>query len=314
MSQPTLRQLRYFDLLARHGQFARAAEVAAVSQPALSMQIRELEAILGASLVERGPRGIRLTRLGETLLPRVRDILRSVDALTEVARAGDAGLGGRLNLGVIPTVAPYLLPRIVAALTAAEPGIDIHVRETLTPRLLAELDDGRLDMALIALPSDVSGLAEAPLLSEPFLLVRPLSEAGLPPPSAEALRSGRLLLLEEGHCFRDQALAACALPGTAARDGLDGSTLATLVQMVAAGLGRTLIPAMARPVECAGAAVDVVPLPPPEPHREVGFVWRRSSPLAPRFAALAEIAREAVAGSGECGRAALEQAKEELAP
>ncbi|WP_226781875.1 hydrogen peroxide-inducible genes activator [Oceaniglobus trochenteri] len=300
MSNVTLKQFRYFEALARHGHFGRAADACAISQPALSMQIKELEDALGTPLFERGPRQVRLTSFGEAFGQRVRDILRSVDELTDLARAAGDGLVGRLRLGVIPTVAPYLLPRLIGDLGRAYPGIDLHVRETLTPRLLEELSEGRLDAAILALPVAEPALQEEPLFEEEFVLVRPRADAHRPVPDGETLLRMRLLLLEEGHCFRDQALAFCNVHSGLPRDGLDGSSLATLVQLVGAGVGVTLIPEMAVPVETRSAPVAVARFARPRPSRTIGMVWRRSSPLAAQLATMAEVVRR----SGEALRSA----------
>ncbi|MEQ8402549.1 MAG: LysR substrate-binding domain-containing protein [Roseitalea porphyridii] len=280
MNSLTLKQLRYFEALARHGHFGHAAQACAISQPALSMQIKELEEALGAVLVERGPRRLRLTSFGEQAAERARDILRAVDELGDLARASGEQLVGRLRLGVIPTVAPYLLPKIVGALTEAHPALEVRVRETVTPRLIAELDEGRLDAALVALPVSEPSLTEVALFAENFVLVRPGADDGKPVPSPAMLREMRLLLLEEGHCFRDQALAFCKMRNAPPREVLDASSLSTLVQMVGAGIGVTLIPEMAVPVETRSASVSVARFPAPEPSRTIGMVWRRTSPLA----------------------------------
>ncbi len=300
MNSLTLRQLRYVEALARTGHFGRAAEASAVSQPALSMQIRELEAGLGMALFERGSRQVRPTPFGESFIARAREILRAVDELGDLARAAGQGLSGRLRLGVIPTVAPYLLPRLIGDLTLRHPDLDLHLRETLTARLLRELAEGRLDAAIVALPVSEPGLAEVALFSEEFVLVRPAAEAGEPVPTADRLREMRLLLLEEGHCFRDQALSFCRLQPAPPRELLDGSALSTLVQMVAAGIGVTLIPEMAVAVETRSATVSVVRLGPPPPSRTIGMIWRRSTPLAGQLHDLAGLVR----GSAEALRAA----------
>ena len=291
MNTITIRQLRYVEALARHGHFGRAAEFCAVSQPALSMQIRDLEAGLGTALFERGARQVRLTGFGEAFTIRARDILRAVDELSDMARAARDRLSGRLRIGVIPTIAPYLLPRIIADLTQLYPGLDIQVRETLTPRLIEELSDGRLDTAILALPVSEPAFTEAPLFNEDFVLVRPKADLDRPVPSAERLREMRLLLLEEGHCFRDQALDFCDMRTALPREMLDGSTLSTLVQMVGAGMGVTLIPEMAVPVETRAAPVSVARFAPPRPSRTVGMVWRRTNPLAGQLAEVAEVLR-----------------------
>ena len=296
MTNLTLRQLRYVDALARHGHFGRAAEACAVSQPALSVQIRDLESALGMPLFERGPRQVRLTALGEEFAARAREILRAVDELDDLARASRDGLVGRLRIGVIPTIAPYLLPTLIPTLTRLHAGLDIHVRETVTPRLIEELGEGRLDCAIVALPISEPGLAEVALLEEPLVLVRPASEAGAPVPGPDRLREMRVLLLEEGHCFRDQALSFCNLRPARPREDFDGSSLSTLVQMVAAGIGVTFVPEMALPVETRSAAVSVDRLPAPEPTRTIGMVWRTTTPLAPQLTRIAEVVRAAAEG------------------
>jgi LysR family transcriptional regulator, hydrogen peroxide-inducible genes activator len=298
MTNLTLRQLRYFEALARHGHFGMAAQDCAISQPALSMQVKDLETALGVALLDRAGRPLRLTPAGEALALRAREILRQADDLADLVRAAAERPVGRLRLGVIPTVAPYLLPRIAGALAAAHPGLELNLRETLTPRLLAELAEGRLDAALVALPVSEPTLAEVPLLSETFVLVRPAADAGRPVPGPERLREMRLLLLEEGHCFRDHALAFCDLSPRASREILDGSSLSTLVQMVAAGIGVTLIPEMAVGVETRSAEVALARFPAPEPARTIGLVWRRANPLAPALGRMAEVVRAAVQPQG----------------
>src|SRR6516164_5404750 len=208
MINVTLRQLRYFDALARHNHFGRAAEACAISQPALSMQITEMEEALGGMLLERSARQVALTRFGEELVERVRDILRSVEELGDFARAAHDRFAGRLHIGMIPTVAPYLLPKVIQ-----------------------ELAEGRLDTAILALPVSEPSLTEVALFSENFLLVRPREDERTPVPSSEMLREMRLLLLEEGHCFRDQALSFCKKQSSAPREMLDANSLSTLVQM-----------------------------------------------------------------------------------
>jgi LysR family hydrogen peroxide-inducible transcriptional activator len=304
MNALTLKQLRYFEALARTGHFGRAADVCAISQPALSMQIKELEKNLGAALFERGAKGLRLTAFGAQFAPRARDILRAVDALDDMARAAQTGMMARLRLGVIPTVAPYLLPKIIGAIGAQHPQMDIQLRETLTQNLLAELADGRLDAAIVALPISESSLMETALFTESFVLVRPARDAGKPVPSRDGLREMRLLLLEEGHCFRDQALSFCNLPparqsaanlgSTNPRAMMDGSALSTLVQMVGAGMGVTLIPQMAVAIEARSAPVIIQHFADPQPQRTIGMIWRKSSPLTPQLMQISALVQAAV--------------------
>ena len=299
MQNLTLKQLRYFSALARHRHFGRAADVCAISQPAMSMQIKELEDTLGVPLVERSARQVRLTGFGEELATRAAAILRSVDELSDLARSSRDQFVGRLRLGVIPTVAPYLLPKVIGQLTTRYPRLDIHIRETITPTLLSELAEGRLDTAIVALPVSEPTIEETPLFDESFVLVRPGAEEGDPVPSVESLREMRLLLLEEGHCFRDQALSFCNLQSGAPREMLDASSLSTLVQMVSAGIGVTLIPEMAVDVETRSADVSLCPLTAPRPTRTIGMIWRRSTPLAEQLAQMAEVVRDAGASGGK---------------
>jgi LysR family hydrogen peroxide-inducible transcriptional activator len=289
MNYLTLKQLRYFEALAKHSHFGRAADACAISQPALSMQIKELEKSLGTELFERGAHQVRLTNFGEEFALRARDILRSVDELGDVARASHDQLVGRLRIGVIPTIAPYLLPTIIGNLTRLNAGLDIHVRETQTQKLIQELIEGRLDTAIVALPVSEPSLTEVALFTENFVLVRSGEDEGKPVPSRETLREMRLLLLEEGHCFRDQALSFCNMQPSPPREMLDASSLSTLVQMVSAGIGITLIPEMAVAVETRSASVSVAQFKKPQPSRTVGMIWRKTSPLARQLLQISEV-------------------------
>jgi LysR family transcriptional regulator, hydrogen peroxide-inducible genes activator len=296
MTRITLKHLRYFDALARQRHFGRAAEVSAISQPALSLQMKELEDILGAPLVERGARQIGLTPLGEEFALRARDVLRAVDELGALARASSGPLAGRLRLGVIPTVAPYLLPRLMRVMSGSFPEIDLRPREAVTPKLLRDLHEGRLDLAILALPVGEPSLVEDALFDEEFLLVRHESAQALPVPLLVDLPAAPLLLLEEGHCLRDQAIAACKMPSGTSGEIMEGSSLSTLVQMVGAGIGVTLIPQMAAEVEGRSAPVVLHRLPEPRPKRTIGLVWRRSNPLSDRFAGFAAGLKAAMNG------------------
>ncbi len=290
MASITLKQLRYCDAVARLGHFGQAAEVCAVSQPALSVQVKALEDALGKQLFERGARQVRLTAFGEDFVARSRDVLRAVDDLEDMGRVGD-DLAGQLRLGIIPTVAPYLLPRVIGALARSYPELELNVRETQTDKLLAGVRDGALDTAILALPVSEPGLVEVPLFSESFVLVRPAADGDKPVPDAASLARMRLLLLEEGHCFRDQALSFCQMGAAVPRQSMDGSSLSTLVQMVSAGIGVTLIPEMAVPVETLSADVAVARFPDPQPARQIGMVWRQTSPLADQFGVMADVVR-----------------------
>lgn len=293
MANITLRQLRYFEALAHHRHFGRAAQACAISQPALSVQIKELEETLGNSLFERGSRQIRLTGLGREVQSHVEKIMRSVDELGDMARAATDQLFGQLRIGVIPTIAPYLLPAIIGELTQQFPGVDIHVRETMTSTLLEELDHGRIDIAIVALPLSERSLREVELFDENFVLVRSQADENKPVPDRDMLHELRLLLLEEGHCFRDQALSFCNVQSAMPQETLDGTTLSTLVQMVGAGIGVTLIPEMAIDVETRSAPVSIAHFDEPRPSRTIGMVWRKSSPLDRQFIEISDIVRRA---------------------
>ncbi|MEP5758474.1 MAG: hydrogen peroxide-inducible genes activator [Litoreibacter sp.] len=288
----TFKQLHYFDALARHRHFGRAAEVCAISQPALSIQIKELEAIVGAPLVERATRQIRLTPLGEDFLKRVRTVLVNVGELEELTRAAKGPLAGRLRLGMIPTVAPYLLPGIMSALIDRFENIELEVRETVTKSLITELSAARLDVAVVALPISEPSLQEFPLFDESFVLIRPPNDRLEPVPAPQSLETEQLLLLEEGHCFRDQALSFCEIKGTQTRKIMEGSSLSTLVQMVSAGMGITLIPEMALPIETRAADVAIARFPPPAPSRTIGMVWRKTNPLSDQLMDVGAIIKE----------------------
>jgi LysR family hydrogen peroxide-inducible transcriptional activator len=289
MPNLTLKQFRYFEALAQHGHFGHAAAAAGISQPALSMQIKDMERDLGVKLFERAARQVRLTRFGEDFAPRVRDILRSVDEVEDLARLAQNSLSGRLRIGVIPTIAPYLLPSFIGQLTHAHPTLDIHIRETLTPRLIGELSEGRIDAAIVALPVSEPSFEEVAIFDEDFVLIRPDKDEVRPVPDAADLAKMQLLLLEEGHCFRDQALAFCSMRSALPREGLDGSSLSTLVQLVGAGIGVTLIPDMAVSVETRSAAVSVARFKGVQPKRTIGMIWRKTSPLADQFHQIADI-------------------------
>lgn len=296
MARISMKHLRYFEALARHKHFGHAANACSISQPALSVQIRDLEALIGAPLVERQPRSIRLTGLGEEFATRVSGILRSVDDLEDLARAARKTLVGPLRLGIIPTVAPYLLPAILNAVATHHPDLDTRPREAVTRKLIQELLDARLDAAIVALPVSEPLLTEVALFEEEFLFLRHADDAAKPVPDPQMLREMRLLLLEEGHCFRDQALSYCKIAQGSARELMEASSLSTLVQMVGAGIGVTLIPEMAISVETRSASVSVNRMPPPYPTRTLGMVWRKTNPLFTQLQTIAEFIRETTQG------------------
>ena len=288
----TIKHFRYFDALARLGHFGRAAEACSISQPALSVQIKELETMLGAPLVERSARQIRLTTLGEEFLARTRKILSEVDDLSELARTADAPFTGALRMGVIPTVAPYLLPAILNELSRRRPGLELKPRESITQSLVDDLLHARLDFIVAALPVSEPALREFALFDEDFVLVRALADKDRPVPQPEKLPEMKLLLLEEGHCFRDQALSFCNMRPSDPSLVREGSSLSTLVQMVSAGLGLTLIPEMAVPLETHGGQLAVSRFAKNTPKRTIGMVWRKTNPLSAQLMELGAIIRQ----------------------
>lgn len=292
MTNFTLKHFRYFEALARIGHFGRAAEACAISQPALSIQIKELEGMLGAPLVERTSRQVRLTTLGEQFLARARKVLTDVEELNELARLSDGPLKGTLRMGVIPTVGPYLLPAIIQAISKRYPELDLLPRESVTKTLIEDLLHSRLDFVVAALPISEPALQEFALFDEDFVLVRARSEADKPVPSPSMLQEMKLLLLEEGHCFRDQALSFCEMRSTAPSLRMEGSSLSTLVQMVNLGLGITLIPEMAIPLETNGADVSISHFSRKTPKRTIGMIWRKTNPLSNQLMELGAIVRQ----------------------
>ena len=287
----TLRQLRYFEALARHRHFGKAAEACAISQPALSMQIREMEKDLGVALVERGPSEVRLTEVGREVVRRGEAMLTASRDLVDFARQRSGPLKSELALGVIPTIAPYVLPKLLPALRDQYPDLRIELRETQTKILLDELMRGALDVLLLALPLPESGIATAPLWDDPFLLAVPKSD---PRPETAILSTDdidveRLILLEEGHCLRDQALAFCSGDQPNAAMGLGTTSMATILQMVANGYGITLVPQVAAEVEVRDRRIKLLRFAPPRPGRTIGLAWRQSSPRKTDFVALGKV-------------------------
>ena len=291
---PSLRQLQYLKLLAEHASFSRAAEAAHVSQPALSAGIQELERILGAPVVERTRGAVILTAVGEEAVVRAEDVLARTEDMVEAARNAGRPLTGRFRLGVIPTIAPFLLPATLPGLKAAYPDLRLFIREDLTPRLVTELKAGRLDAAVIAQPYDTAGLRHARIGFDEIVAAAP---AGHPLAQAETLRPGALdaqdlILLEDGHCLRDQALAAFDLEAPRGDDVFAATSLHTLVQMVGSGLGVSFLPQMAVRAGLAdspGVAVRRIQgRKDGPPSREIVVAWRSGSSRAAEARLLAE--------------------------
>lgn len=299
MLLPTLRQLQYLKLLSEHGSFSRAAENAHVTQPTLSAGIQELEKILGAPVVDRARSGVILTAAGQEAVRRAEDILARAEDLVQAARGAGQPLAGRFRLGVIPTVAPYLLPRALPVLRDRFPKLKLFLREDLTHRLISALKTGALDAALIALPYDMGGLDWAHVEDDELLAAAPANHpmAASTQVDPDSLAGEDLILLEDGHCLRDHALAACGLEpprGVGEEETFAATSLPTLVQMIGSGLGVSFLPKMA---VLAGltdkAAVTVRPLATAHPSREIVVAWRAGSSRGVEGRLLADTLRQA---------------------
>ncbi|HTA20784.1 MAG TPA: LysR substrate-binding domain-containing protein [Polyangia bacterium] len=291
----SLRQLQYAVAIADTLSFRRAAERCRVAQPSLSAQVGELEGALGVRLFERDRRRVLVTAAGEQLVARARIVLREAEDLAEHARRAGDPLAGTLRLGVIPTISPYLLPRLTTAFRAGFPRLTTLWTEDRTETLVRSLDAGALDAALLALEADIGDLEHETVGVDPFVLATPLKHAlgvRTTPARPAELRDADVLLLDDGHCFRDQALAFCA---TAKAHELEfrATSLSTLAQMVAGGAGVTLLPSLAVPTEAKRAALRIRAFAAPAPKRTIAFVWRLRSPLGPALRALASTARAA---------------------
>jgi LysR family transcriptional regulator, hydrogen peroxide-inducible genes activator len=294
--QPTIKQLQYLVALREHGHFGRAADACYVTQSTLSAGLRELETLLGVILVERTRRVVRFTALGEKVADKAVRVLRESEELAELARAEGRPLHGELRMGVIPTIAPFLLPAMLPRLRRQWPSLRLYLREETSQAACEALHRGQLDCVLLALPYGCGDVDSAPLFQDPLYVAFPGGEA---PPGAvvdvSEIDEGRLLLLEDGHCLKDHALSACNRPDLRAHAAMMGTSLHTLVQMVDNGLGLTFIPAMA--IEAGileGTEVDARPLRSDHGSREIALIWRRSSPRENEFQMLATALRRII--------------------
>ncbi|MCB1386614.1 MAG: hydrogen peroxide-inducible genes activator [Nitratireductor sp.] len=299
----TLRQLQYFEVLSRTRHFARAAERVHVSQPALSAQVLEMEKRLGGRLFERSRAGVWPTPLAEKLLPIVRRMLDDARSIEEIAAAGPGSMTGRLRLGIIPTIAPYILPGLVPKAAETWPALKLEIRESITQALLEALQSREIDLVLAALPLQGDGLETCSLFRDRFviatgggrdLLVGPVAVDDIPPE--------RLLLLAEGHCLRDQALDVCGLRSDARLVNFEASSLTTLVQLVASGMGMTLLPEMAVASENRDGKLRLLDFADPKPSRDIGLAWRRASERREEFAALGDLITACIPGQNPSGR------------
>jgi len=280
MKNISLKQLRYFAALVKFKSFGLAADAVAITQPAISMQIKELEREVGGPLIKRGSHQVILTELGLEFHQRSQDILEKFDELTTLSKAKSRNSIGRLRVGIIPTIAPYILPNLIFEMENKFPQLSLIFRETQTENLLLEMREGLLDCSILALPVSRPGFYQYHLFDESFLLVRNIKQRDMKIPEPQDLVNHKLLLLEEGHCFRDQALSFCGISNRLNTEKHGASSFTTLIHMVSAGLGVTLIPEMARKFENLGPNLVVDQFPDPKPKRSVGVIWRETSPIS----------------------------------
>lgn len=294
MNLPTLRQFKYLVALRDHLHFSHAAEACFVTQSTLSAGIQELEALLGSTLVERSKRSVLFTPLGEEVVERARGLLSEATGIAELVNARKAPLSGVVRLGVIPTIAPFLLPRVLPALRRAYPELKLHLKEDLSQIVCADLMAGRLDVVLLALPYHCGDVETEILFEDLFLAAYPAGEAPAARKVApETLDRERLLLLEEGHCLRDHALAVCGEAAPRLGNSLLGTSLHTLVQMIDNGLGISLLPQMALDAGLLkGTEVETRTLSGEAPARLIGLIWRKHSPNGEDFRMLAAFLRD----------------------
>ena len=294
---PTVKQLQYLVSLRQHGHFGKAAEACFVTQSTLSAGLRELETLLGVVLVERTRRVVRFTALGEKVADKAVRVLREAEELAELARAEGKPLHGELRMGVIPTIAPFLLPAMLPQLRKEWPSLKLYLREETSQAACDALHRGQLDCVLLALPYPCGDVEVAPLFDDWLFVAFPGGEAPLGSTvEVAAIDENRLLLLEDGHCLKDHALSACNRPDLRAHAAMMGTSLHTLVQMVDNGLGLTFIPSMA--IEAGildGTRVDAKPLRSDHGFRRVALIWRRSSPRESEFQLLATALRRIIA-------------------
>lgn len=297
MHLPTLRQLQFLDALARDGSFSRAAESCHVTQPTLSAAIKELEGLLDVQLVEREARGASLTRAGEEVARRARTILSETQDLVAAAHEAGKPLCGTFRLGAIPTIAPYVLPRILPQMRERYTNLRLVLREETTDRILDDLRGRRLDAALIALPWETPGIDTEIIAEDEFLFIAPHGHrlATKPVLAPEDLAGSEVLLLEDGHCLREHALEVCTLPSRPNNAEVSATSLQTLVHMVAGGLGVSLVPKLAADSGLAtGTGVAMRPFDRPLMGRAIGMAWRAGSPRAGEARLIADIVRDAL--------------------
>jgi LysR family hydrogen peroxide-inducible transcriptional activator len=295
MADLKLKDLRYLVALADEKHFGRAAERAHISQPTLSAQLKKLEDYLGVQLIERNPKQVTLTEAGEQIVSRARRILEASDEVVTLARGHRDPLAGKLRLALLPTIGPYLLPRVAREIRKALPRLELRLYEYQTAQMLEKLHDGQVDVGILALPIDLDGLESRPLYDEPFTVALPEHHKLTKKTTlkVEDLKDEPLLLLEDGHCLRDQALAVCSSVGMQEKQDFRATSLETLRQMVATGAGVTLLPELAsRGAYGSARGVVLRPFVKPTPVRHIGAVWRKTTARLPAIEALCKIVME----------------------
>jgi LysR family transcriptional regulator, hydrogen peroxide-inducible genes activator len=290
---PTLKQLQYLVALKDHAHFGNAANACFVTQSSMSAGVRELESLVGVTLVERNRRGVRFTPLGERVVDKARRVLREAEELGDLVKASGKPLSGELRMGVIPTIAPFLLPRILPRLRADWPDLKLYLREETSAAACESLNRGRLDCVLLALPFACGEVETSPLFDDRLFVAYPGGEAMPATMTPAMIDETRMLMLEDGHCLKDHALSACNRPEMRAEATMLGTSLHTLVQMVDNALGVTILPEMSITAGIlTDTTISVRPLEAEHPSRQIALVWRKASPRGKEYEMFADVLRK----------------------
>ncbi len=284
----TVKQIQYFLALVELKHFGQAAELCSITQPALTIQIQLLEGQLGKKLFEKSYKSIHLTRFGEQFLQKAHNIIRELNDIYALTKSDTKVLSGTMTFGAIPTIAPYLLPKLIERISQTQPSLEIHLRESITETLLKDLKYHRIDVAIIALPFETSGFEVAPLFEENFVLARACSDQTKFSSHFDHLKGQTWLMLEAGHCLRDQTIDFCKTRGLVPNQTHECTSLSTLVQMASMNMGVTLIPEMAAEIESRHTDITIEEFSEPYPKRTIAMVWRQSNPLQSQLHDLAK--------------------------
>jgi len=294
MNLPTVKQLRYFVELEKHAHFGKAAEACFVSQSAFSVAIRELESTLGTQLFDRTNKRVTITAMGQEIVVQARLVIRDLEALMDMARVSSEPLSGKLRLGVIPTISPFLLPKILPKLRSQFPQLQLFLQEDTTQRVYERLMSGELDLILIAFPYELRNVEKMKLFNDPFLLAYKTDSQFIDTQkvTVDRLQSESILLLEDGHCLRDHALSACKIRNMNKVSHFAASSLLTLIEMVEADLGVTYLPEMAKESPMLKNTNIKTQSMPKNSHREIGLIWRKGSARGKEFKMLGEFIKK----------------------